>query len=91
LYVGDSKFGSIENRIYVVDNDDYYLLPLSLVQLSKIERVKTINEKLAKQEDLIEVYRIKQEEKELEASGFEQEVALEKRVINEKGEEEVLK
>jgi transposase len=38
LYVGDSKFGSISNRAYVVGGQDYYLMPLSLVQLSQKER-----------------------------------------------------
>lgn len=38
LYVGDTKFGSIANRAYVVGGADYYLMPLSLVQLSQKER-----------------------------------------------------
>jgi transposase len=38
LYVGDSKFGSIANRVSVVAGEDYYLMPLSLVQLSQQER-----------------------------------------------------
>lgn len=47
LFVGDSKFGSIGNRTHVVAGQDYYLLPLSLVQLSqekRIEFIKQINE-----------------------------------------------
>ena len=42
LYVGDSKFGAIANRAYVSKSEDYYLMPLSLVQLSKTERQKLI-------------------------------------------------
>ena len=38
LYVGDSKFGSLRNRASVVNQSDYYLLPLSLVQLGQRER-----------------------------------------------------
>ena len=38
LYIGDNKFGSISNRASVVSQSDYYLLPLSLVQLSQKER-----------------------------------------------------
>jgi len=44
LYVGDNKFGSISNRAYVVGGEDFYLMPLSLIQLSKEERIKLIND-----------------------------------------------
>jgi transposase len=44
LYVGDSKFGSIANRGYVVGGQDYYLMPLSLIQLSQKERQRLIKE-----------------------------------------------
>lgn len=42
LFVGDSKFGSIANRAYVVAAQDYYLCPLSLVQLNQEERLQLI-------------------------------------------------
>ena len=38
LYIGDSKFGAIDNRAYVVAQEDYYLMPLSLVQLPQKAR-----------------------------------------------------
>lgn len=44
LYVGDSKFGSIGNRAYVVEGEDYYLMPLSLVQLSQSDRHQLIQQ-----------------------------------------------
>ena len=49
LYVGDSKFGAIASRAYVVESEDYYLMPLSLVQSSKTERqtlIKTSDKSL---------------------------------------------
>lgn len=95
LYVGDNKFGSISNRSHVVEQEDYYLLPLSLVQFSKAKRLKTIKEQFSKEADFIQVYRIKKEgeneEKELVANGFEQEVELENTIIDENGNEKVLK
>ena len=42
LYVGDSKFGALASRAYVAKLADYYLMPLSLVQLSKATRQKLI-------------------------------------------------
>lgn len=89
LYVGDSKFGSIENRSYVVGNEDYYLLPLSLVQLSKAARLEVINDQ--SKANLESVYRVKKEEKELVARGFEQEIELKETVTAKNGLSKVLK
>lgn len=95
LYVGDNKFGSISNRYHVVQHEDYYLLPLSLVQLSKEKRLATIVERLAQEEDLEEVYRIKnkgdKEEKELVAQGFEQEIEIKHEVEYENGAKKEVK
>lgn len=69
LYVGDNKFGSIGNRAYVVQGKDFYLMPLSLIQLSKEERIKLINES-----DLTTYRQVKKEvkgETVLVAEGFE--------------------
>ena len=48
LYVGDSKFGALASRAYVVKLADYYLMPLSLVQLSKAEYQQAILEPIQK-------------------------------------------
>ncbi len=79
LYVGDKKFGSMGNRLYVVASKDYYLMPLSLVQLSADERNKVIDkhtvsdyEKVSKQ--------TKDGDALLVAEGFEQEVKLEEQM-----------
>ena len=69
LYVGDSKFGSISNRAYVYHGEDYYLLPLSLVQFSQKEREDLIkkSDKLA----YLSVIRQEKEEDNKIAEGFE--------------------
>ncbi|MFK7983059.1 MAG: hypothetical protein AB8G86_23970, partial [Saprospiraceae bacterium] len=69
LYVGDNKFGSIGNRCYVVSNKDYYLMPLSLVQLSKTAREKLI--KASQVENYEKVVKEHEEKKTLIAQGFE--------------------
>jgi transposase len=69
LYVGDSKFGSIANRGYVVNGQDYYLMPLSLIQLSQKER-----QTLIKNSDKSGYFKVlrKESEQEVEiAQGFE--------------------
>lgn len=72
LFVGDSKFGSISNRAYVVKNEDYYLMPLSLIQLPQTELEKII--KASEKESYIQVFREKKKGKResiLVAEGFE--------------------
>jgi len=43
LYVGDSKFGALSSRLFVHENKDYYLMPLSKIQLSEEKRVSLID------------------------------------------------
>lgn len=69
LFVGDKKFGSIGNRAYVVGNEDYYLTPLSLVQLSKEERLAFI--KASNTEEYQQVFKTEKKEHILVAQGFE--------------------
>jgi transposase len=69
LYVGDSKFGSLANRGYVVEGEDYYLMPLSLVQLSQKERDILINQ--SDKSAYSEVIREQDKEKVTIATGFE--------------------
>ena len=69
LYVGDSKFGSLNNRLAVYKNLDYYLMPLSNVQLSSKERKVLIDKNKATSYE--QVFREEQGEKVLVAEGFE--------------------
>jgi len=69
LFVGDTKFGSLGNRAHVVANQDYYLLPLSLVQLSQENRMALI--KKANNEDYQQVFREEKGQQVLVARGFE--------------------
>jgi transposase len=76
LYVGDSKFGSISNRGYIVRGADYYLMPLSLIQLCKNDRVTIIKEELGEKRRSTKVYRTEKEVEVLVAEGFERVVEL---------------
>lgn len=69
LYVGDGKFGAIGSRAYVSQSEDYYLLPLSLVQLSEEERRTLI--KTSDSSAYYSVFREVGEDKEAIAKGFE--------------------
>jgi transposase len=69
LYVGDSKFGAIASRAYVTQGEDYYLMPLSLVQLSQQERETLI--KKSESSSYFNVFRGEGEDKEEIAKGFE--------------------
>lgn len=69
LYVGDSKFGSMGNRSYVVKSEDYYLMPLSLLQFSKEARKSLI--KQSDKANYYEVFRQEGEENVKIAEGFE--------------------
>jgi len=72
LYVGDSKFGSLNNRLAVHKNLDYYLMPLSKVQLTTKERKILIdNSKSSKSSSYEQVFKKEQGEKVLVAEGFE--------------------
>lgn len=69
LYVGDSKFGSLKNRLAVYKNLDYYLMPLSNVQLSSKQRRALIDRNEAVSYE--QVYREEKGKKVLIAEGFE--------------------
>ncbi len=69
LYVGDSKFGSIANRLFVFKNKDYYLMPLSGVQLSEQKR-RALIDSYAEQ-DYQRVMRRENKKEVLVAEGFE--------------------
>ena len=74
LYVGDSKFGSIGNRAYVVEGEDYYLMPLSLLQLSQSDRQALIQQ--SNKLDYLKVLRKEGKQEVQIAAGFETVQAL---------------
>ena len=69
LYVGDTKFGAITSRAYVVQCEDYYLMPLSLVQLPLRERQALIKKSIPS--SYLSVFREEGDDKEAIANGFE--------------------
>ena len=75
LYVGDSKMGSKENRYYIVNTGNDYLVPLSKRQLDLEQRNKAINQ--AHSADYKKVYKQdKSGKKVLVAQGFEQQTKV---------------
>lgn len=81
LYVGDSKFGSLQNRLFVFQQLDYYLMPLSLVQLPAAQRKALIDSQEAQSYE--QVYKKHKQEDVLMAEGFEVQQAIE--IDNEQG------
>lgn len=73
LFLGDKKFGSLSNRIFVVSQKDYYLMPLSYVQLSRADRQNTITASDAARYESVyrRVETAQGEKSELVAYGFE--------------------
>ncbi|MFK7908357.1 MAG: hypothetical protein AB8B69_24720 [Chitinophagales bacterium] len=76
LYVGDKKFGSIGNRLYCFASKDYYLVPLSLVQLSAIQREEIIDKHVVSAYEKV-TKQTKDNRTKLVAEGFEEVVELE--------------
>jgi transposase len=77
LYVGDSKMGALGTRAFVERNHDYYLTPLSRVQLPEEERGKYLEPILNGDQSLTPIYReTKDGEQELIAQGCERTVTL---------------
>lgn len=75
LYVGDGKMGSKEIRCTISKNGDYYLVPLSKIQLSEATRLEYINKEPVagyKRVEKIEAQGTDKEEIKLVAQGFEQ-------------------
>jgi transposase len=79
-YIGDCKMGSLDTRAYVVSTKDYYLCPLSGVQVSQEELEHLLMPVWNGHQSLTPIYRPKQEpEEEFEqvAQGYEYTVCLE--------------
>ncbi|MFK7979052.1 MAG: IS1634 family transposase [Saprospiraceae bacterium] len=75
LYVGDGKMGSQANRYHIWKGQNDYLVPLSKIQLTELERSKCITQVLKK--DYKKVYKTdKAGKKILVAQGFEREVEV---------------
>jgi transposase len=76
-YIGDCKMAAIQTRAYVVSSDNYYLCPLSALQLNNEELANLLKPVWTKQQALTPVYRDKTlAEPELIAEGFEYNVML---------------
>ncbi len=56
LHVGDCKLGSLENRAEIVAHKDYYLCPLSAVQVPAAELDRLLAPVLSGQPPLLDVY-----------------------------------
>ena len=68
LYIGDSKMGSMENRHYIKESKNDYLMPLPKKQLCDKERIRQIKE----QTTFKKVYKKdKSDQNQLVAQGFE--------------------
>ncbi len=86
-YIGDCKMGALETRAYVVMSHDYYLCPLSGVQVNPQELVELLRPVWNQQQPLTAVYRPQDmPEAELEqiAEGYEYTVGLEGQVEGQK-------
>jgi transposase len=71
-YIGDCKMAAIQTRAYVVSSDNYYLCPLSAVQLNNEALTNLLKPVWTQQQALTPVYRDKTlAEPELIAEGFE--------------------
>lgn len=57
LYVGDCKMASLATRTYVAQSDDFYLCPLSSVQVPDADLALLLNKVWSKEQDLASVYR----------------------------------
>ena len=79
LYVGDKKFGSLANRTYVESEKDYYMMPLSLVQLKLSQRKQAIEQRSESTYEKVykEVKKGGIVEQFLVAQGFEEVVEME--------------
>jgi len=61
LFVGDCKMASIDTRAYVARSGDYYLCPLSAVQMPSSTLAKLLIPVWSNQQKLVDVYRPKTE------------------------------
>lgn len=77
LYTGDSKMGALETRAFVQVGGDYYLCPLSEVQLPAEELARYLDPVWSEEQALESIYREKADgERALIAEGYERQVTL---------------
>lgn len=57
LYVGDCKMASLATRAYVAKSDDFYLCPLSKVQMPESELSLLLNKIWNNEQALTSIYR----------------------------------
>ena len=76
-YIGDCKMAALETRAFVAANDDYYLCPLSNVQVNEEDWEQLLEPVHNEQQVLSPVYRCSEAtEPEQIAEGYETEVSL---------------
>jgi transposase len=78
-FFGDCKMGSLDTRAYVASTKDWYVCPLSEIQLSRETRLALLEAVFNGTQKLKSVYRPKEspeQEPELIAAGFSYDVAL---------------
>lgn len=79
LFVGDCKMASIDTRTYVAKSGDYYLCPLSAVQMPASTLAELLVSVWNNEQVLVDVYRPKQEAEEKNekiAEGFKYAVTI---------------
>jgi transposase len=77
LYIGDSKMGALATRAFAQEGKDYYLCPLSQVQLPEDDLETYLEPVWSEEQTLINVYRAKMDGEQVRiAEGYEREVEL---------------
>lgn len=77
LYVGDVKMGALDTRAFVEDGDDYYLCPLSRVQLPTEELETYLKPVWEGEQALTDIYRQKVTGEQVQiAQGYERTVEM---------------
>lgn len=56
LYVGDCKMASLATRTYVAKSDDFYLCPLSSVQMPESKMASLLDKVWSKEQELTAIY-----------------------------------
>jgi transposase len=77
LYIGDSKMGALATRAFAQEGKDYYLCPLSQVQLPEDDLETYLEPVWSEEQALIDVYRARMDGEQVRiAEGYEREVEL---------------
>jgi transposase len=84
LYIGDSKMGAMETRAFTQDGGDYYLCPLSQVQLPEEDLETYLEPVWSEKQTLTDVYQERVDGEQVRiAEGYEREVELTAEIADE--------